>query len=47
VRHARFGDGVIVATRGEGSNLIVTVKFAVAGNKDLAAALAPLEIISE
>ncbi len=47
VRHARFGDGVIVATRGEESNLIVTVKFAVAGNKDLAAALAPLEIISE
>lgn len=46
VRHARFGEGVVTATRGEGSSLIVTVHFEVAGNKDLAAALAPLEIIS-
>ncbi len=45
VRHPRFGDGVIVSTRGGGSNLIVTVNFEKAGNKDLAAALAPLEII--
>lgn len=45
VRHARFGDGVIVATRGAGSTRIVTVKFEKAGNKDLAAALAPLEIL--
>lgn len=45
VRHARFGEGTITATRGQGSNLIITVHFAVAGNKDLAASLAPLEII--
>lgn len=47
VRHTRFGDGVITAVRGADNNLIVTVNFAAAGNKDLAAALAPLEIISE
>ena len=47
VRHARFGTGVIVARRGSDSNPIVTVKFETAGNKDLAATLAPLEIVSE
>ncbi len=45
VKHPRFGVGEITATRGAASNLIVTVKFEVAGNKDLAAVLAPLEII--
>ena len=45
VRHTRFGDGEVVATRGQGGNLIITVKFEKAGNKDLAAALAPLELL--
>ena len=45
VRHARFGEGVITAMRGAGGNVIISVKFDKAGNKDLAAALAPLEII--
>ena len=45
VRHARFGDGVIIASRGTEKNLIVTVHFDKVGNKDLAAALAPLEIL--
>lgn len=45
VRHPRFGDGVIEAVRGADKNLIVTVRFEKAGNKDLAAALAPLEIL--
>ncbi|MDE6411040.1 MAG: UvrD-helicase domain-containing protein [Clostridia bacterium] len=45
VKHARFGEGVVVAMRGQGGNLIVTVRFDTAGNKDLAAALAPLEIL--
>lgn len=45
VRHKRFGEGVVVAVRGSANNLIVTVKFMEAGNKDLAAALAPLEIL--
>ena len=44
VRHARFGEGVVTAVRG-GANVIITVKFEKAGNKDLAAALAPLEIV--
>ena len=47
VKHPRFGTGVITALRGNEANLIVTVKFDVAGNKDLAAALAPLEILGE
>ncbi len=45
VRHARFGDGVVTAVRGSGGNVIITVNFDRAGNKDLAAALAPLEIL--
>ena len=45
VKHARFGEGVVVGMRGQGGNLIVTVRFDTAGNKDLAAALAPLEIL--
>ncbi|MDE7373018.1 MAG: hypothetical protein K2N18_03035 [Clostridia bacterium] len=45
VKHARFGEGVIIGMRGQGGNLIITVHFDTAGNKDLAAALAPLEII--
>lgn len=45
VRHTRFGEGTVTALRGAGSNIIVTVNFDQAGNKDLAAALAPLTII--
>lgn len=45
VRHSRFGEGTITAMRGTQQNLIITVKFEQAGNKDLAAALAPLEIL--
>ncbi len=45
VKHARFGEGTVMAVRGEGKNLIVTVHFQSVGNKDLAAALAPLEIL--
>ena len=45
VKHTRFGEGVITATRGTGNNLIITVHFDTVGNKDLAAALAPLEIV--
>ena len=45
MRHPRFGDGVITGVRGAGGNLIVTVRFEKAGNKDLAAALAPLEVL--
>ena len=47
VKHPRFGVGQITAVRGAESNLIVTVKFEIAGNKDLAAVLAPLEILGD
>ncbi len=45
VRHKKFGAGVVVASRGQGGNLIVTVDFEQAGKKDLAASFAPLEIL--
>ncbi len=45
VKHARFGEGEVVALRGSDKNMIITVRFQTAGNKDLAAALAPLEIV--
>ncbi len=45
VRHARFGEGTVIAVRGDGKNTIITVHFMTVGNKDLAAALAPLEIL--
>jgi len=45
VRHAKFGEGEVVATRGVLNNVVVTVQFASAGKKDLAASLAPLEIL--
>ncbi len=46
VKHARFGEGTVIAVRGESKNLIITVHFQTVGNKDLAAALAPLEILN-
>ena len=45
VKHTRFGEGTVIALRGQDKNLIVTVHFGSVGNKDLAAALAPLEIL--
>lgn len=45
VRHTRFGEGTVIAVRGQDKNLIVTVHFGSVGNKDLAAALAPMEIL--
>ena len=47
VRHARFGTGEVISMRGEGRNLFITVRFAAAGNKELAAAFAPLEVLEE
>ena len=45
VRHDKFGEGTVTAVRGEGRGLIVTVNFPSVGNKDLAAALAPMQIV--
>ena len=45
VRHAKFGEGMIVDTKGAGSALVLNVSFAGLGIKQLSAQLAPLEII--
>ena len=45
VRHPKFGDGVIVSTRGEGKAMVVNVSFAGLGIKSLSAQIAPLKII--
>lgn len=47
VRHATFGDGLITAKSGSGNSAIVTVIFDDGSTKKLAAAFAPLSIISE
>lgn len=45
MRHAKFGEGMIVSTKGEGSALVLNVSFAGLGIKQLSAQLAPIEII--
>jgi DNA helicase-2/ATP-dependent DNA helicase PcrA len=42
VNHPRFGDGVIIAAEGSGSDARVQVKFAEAGSKWLMLAVAKL-----
>ena len=42
VKHPRFGDGVIIAAEGSGSDARVQVKFAEAGSKWLMLAVAKL-----
>lgn len=45
VEHTKFGTGTIIATKGEGNNLILNVAFEGMGIKQLSAALAPIKII--
>jgi DNA helicase-2/ATP-dependent DNA helicase PcrA len=45
VKHPKFGEGIIVASRGVGSNKIVDIAFEAFGIKQLSATLAPLTII--
>ncbi len=45
VRHAKFGEGVIISVRGVGSNMIVDVAFEGLGIKQLSASLAPLTVL--
>ena len=45
VRHPKFGDGLIVSTRGEGSALIANISFPGLGIKALSVQIAPLTII--
>lgn len=45
VRHPKFGEGMIVGTKGQGGALVVNVSFPGLGIKALSAQLAPLTII--
>lgn len=45
VRHPKFGEGMIVATKGQGSALVVNVSFPGLGIKALSAQLAPLTVL--
>ncbi|MBR2870671.1 MAG: ATP-binding domain-containing protein, partial [Clostridia bacterium] len=45
VKHVKFGEGVVITTKGEGENLIVDVAFKGVGIKSLSAKFAPMEII--
>jgi len=47
VKHAKFGEGVIIATKSEGQNLVADVAFKSVGVKSLAVAYAPIEIIDK
>jgi hypothetical protein len=47
VRHARFGEGLVIETRVRGDGEIVTVAFEDAGLKRLMVGLAPLETIED
>ncbi len=45
VRHPKFGEGLIVSTRGEGSAKVVNVSFAGLGIKSLSVQIAPLTLL--
>ena len=45
VKHAKFGEGTVIAVKGQGENIIVDVAFKGIGIKSLSAKFAPLEII--
>ena len=45
VKHAKFGEGTVIAVKGEGDNIIVDVAFKGVGIKSLSAKYAPMEIL--
>ena len=45
VRHPKFGDGMIVSTKGEGKSLVANVSFPGVGIKALSVQIAPLTIL--
>jgi DNA helicase-2/ATP-dependent DNA helicase PcrA len=47
VAHANFGEGVVLETRLEPDDEIVTVRFAKVGVKRLSAAVARLQILED
>ena len=46
VKHAKFGEGVVILVKGEGDNQIIDVAFKGVGVKSLSAKYAPLTIIN-
>ena len=45
VKHAKFGEGIVVAVKGDAENVIVDVAFKGIGIKSLSAKYAPMEIV--
>lgn len=45
VKHTKFGEGTVIAVKGEGDNIIVDVAFKGVGIKSLSAKYAPMEIL--
>ena len=45
VKHVKFGEGMVIAVKGEGDNLIADVAFKGVGIKSLSVKYAPMEII--
>ena len=45
VKHLKFGEGMVISTKGEGDNLVVVVAFKGVGIKTLSAKFAPMELI--
>ena len=45
VKHTKFGEGIVIAVKGSGDNIIIDVAFKGVGIKSLSAKFAPLEII--
>ena len=46
VKHAKFGEGMVILVKGEGDNQIIDVAFKGVGVKSLSAKYAPLTIIN-
>jgi len=45
VKHTKFGEGIVIAVKGTGDNIIVDVAFKGVGVKSLSAKFAPMEIV--
>jgi DNA helicase-2/ATP-dependent DNA helicase PcrA len=47
VAHKAFGEGIVLASRLQGNDEIVTVNFEEEGEKRLMASFAPMEVLEE
>ena len=46
IRHPKFGEGIVIAVKGQGDNTIIDVAFKGVGVKQLSLKYAPVEIIN-